>query len=143
MIRVIYLLKIDDLDVRRGLMQMTLEGQPWSAETSKGRRRRVTDREMVNLADRLQGWSEIVYRFGCAFVHLSNLHKLDSNDPLGSLSAEERASVLDYLRRYHGGPQSDTPSLEELGWYLPGVLRKISGNLEAYVRDLEAGSTAT
>ncbi|MEX0825869.1 MAG: hypothetical protein WD184_03795 [Acidimicrobiia bacterium] len=140
MIRVIYLLNVEDLEVRRDLMRMTVEGETWSVRTTRGRARRVTDRDMVALADRLQGWSEIVYRFGCAFVHLSNLHGLDPDDPLDQLPPTERGDVLRYLRNYHGGPQRDTPDLEELGRYLPLVLSKISSNLMHYVRDLEASS---
>ena len=40
----------------------------WQRENGRGR---VTDREMVDLANRLQGWTASVYEFGRGFIHLS------------------------------------------------------------------------
>jgi hypothetical protein len=34
----------------------------------------MTDREMIVIAHELQGWTQSVYKFGCAFIHLSSLH---------------------------------------------------------------------
>ena len=53
MIRVIYLLQIDNLAERRRLIKSTLLGERWKVPTSKGKFRDVTDREMVDLSQRL------------------------------------------------------------------------------------------
>ena len=41
------------------------------------------------------------------------------------------------MRQYHGGPDNDNPSFDELTLYLPAVFTKISGNLECYLEHLE------
>ncbi len=94
---------------------------------------------MVNLAQALQGWTQSVYKFGCAFIHLSGLHDYNDRDPLLQLSAEERRDIIDHCRHYHGGPAADAARLEDLVPYLPRVLEKISGNLECYLEALENG----
>lgn len=68
MVRVIYLLSIDDRAHRAELLSAAVCGRTWQRASSG----RITDREMVELADRLHGWDRSVYRFGCAFIHLSS-----------------------------------------------------------------------
>jgi len=47
---------------------------------------------------------------------------------------------VDYIRRYHDddGIMSSAPSFEELLPFLPRVFEKIAGNVECYLKDLEA-----
>ena len=94
---------------------------------------------MVDLAQHLQGWTQSVYKFGCAFIHLSNLHDYNDRDPLLQLPADERTDIISHCRYYHGGPLSDSAGFDELVPYLPNVLEKISGNLECYLKNLENG----
>lgn len=94
---------------------------------------------MVDLAGRLHGWTHSVYSFGCAFIHLSGLHDYRTRDPLGLLPDDERESLLAHLRYYHGGPVSPEPTFDDIIPYLPSALRKVTGNLECYLRDLEEG----
>ena len=131
------MLSIKDLKERKRLIESTLNGEKWRVTTGKGKLREVTDREMVDLAQQLKGWTKSVYKFGCAFIHLSNFHAVDTRDPLGRLSSQERSDVLSHMRSYHGGPASDRPDLSELSIYLPRVLEKISTNLECYLVQLE------
>lgn len=139
LIRVVYLLSISDLAVRHQLIEQTLANQPWSIKNQNGKMKKITDREMVELASELFGWTQSVYKFGCAFIHLSGLH--GESNPLGKLNNEDRMSILMHMRHYHGGPVSDGPTLEEFGNYLPKVLEKISGNLECYLKHLEKNET--
>lgn len=139
LIRVVYLLSISDLIVRHQLIEQTLANQPWSVKNQNGKKKKITDREMVELASELFGWTQSVYRFGCAFIHLSGLH--GESNPLSKLNNEDRMNILMYMRQYHGGPVSDDPTLEEFGNYLPKVLEKISGNLECYLKHLEKNET--
>ncbi|MBI4634281.1 MAG: hypothetical protein HY742_10370 [Deltaproteobacteria bacterium] len=141
MIRVIYLLQITDLAERQRLIQSTLRGEKWKVMTPKGKGRDVTDREMVDLAQRLQGWTQSVYRFGCAFVHLSDFHNHLTQNPFQRLSEAERQDILTHMRNYHGGPSHDNPEMEEISRYLPQVFDKIAGNLKCYLEDLERGKT--
>ena len=135
MVRVIYLLA-QSPERRELLIESSVSGRKWSRE---GPRARVTDSEMVKLAQELQGWAQSVYKFGCAFIHLSNLHDYNDRDPLLQLPAYERRDILDHCRYYHGGPATDAERFEDLVPYLPRVLEKISGNLECYLEQLESG----
>jgi hypothetical protein len=82
MVRVIFLLSIPDIEERNRLISQTIEGKKWTIETKKGKWREISDKEMVDLANQLQGWSKSVYKFGCAFIHLSNYHAYKDNNPL-------------------------------------------------------------
>ncbi|MBN1360597.1 MAG: hypothetical protein JW993_08395 [Sedimentisphaerales bacterium] len=141
MIRVIYLLQITDLVERQRLIHSTLQGEKWRVPTPKGKFRDVTDREMVDLAQQLQGWTQSVYKFGCAFVHLSDFHNHLAQNPFQRLSEAERQDVLSHMRNYHGGPLHDNPDMEEISEYLPRVFDKISDNLKCYLEHLERGES--
>ncbi|QBZ92922.1 hypothetical protein EPZ47_29970 (plasmid) [Pseudomonas viciae] len=133
MVRVIYLLSQEPAR-RTTLIEASVKGQQWKQVNGRGR---VTDREMVELAQQLQGWTCSVYKFGCAFIHLSNLHDYNDRDPMQQLTTEDREAILAHCRHYHGGPaRSDFPDLLP---YLPKVLDKVSGNLEYYLGQLQEG----
>lgn len=135
MIRVIYLLT-QNPERRELLIGASVQGKQWSQEASRAK---VTDKEMVDLAQVLQGWTQSVYKFGCAFIHLSGLHDYNDRDPLSELPTEERSDILKHCRYYHGGPAPTAERFEDLVPYLPRVLEKISGNLECYLEALENG----
>jgi hypothetical protein len=136
MIRVIYLLALADPEYQSELIDAAVNGRIWK---HKGKRSRITDRDMVNVANRLRGWTESVYSFGCAFVHLSNCHDHGSRDPFLALPKEKRDIILSHMRNYHGGPSGPNPSFGDLVPFLPRVFDKIAGNLECYVEKLESG----
>jgi hypothetical protein len=133
LIRVMYLLNVGDKTYRQKLIDDTVAGRRWRRRDSKAY---ITDREMVEAANRMHGWSKSVYRFGCAFIHLSKLHDYHTKDPFIALPEEERTQILDHLRRYHGGLHGEHPTFADVVPYLPRVLDKISSNLEVYVSDL-------
>jgi len=135
MIRVIFLLSLNDSAHRDSLIQDAVNGRIWKI-SNKGR---ITDREMVQLAGQLHGWTQSVYRFGCAFIHLSNMHDYRERDPMRELAREERSDILQHLRYYHGGPASDAATFQELVCYLPQVFEKVSSNLECYLKQIERG----
>ena len=135
MVRVIYLLT-QQQDRRLSLLEASVDGKKWSQE---GSRASVTDREMVDLSQSLQGWTQSVYKFGCAFIHLSGLHDYNDRDPLEQLPSRERDDILQHCRSYHSGPNEQNPKFTDLVPYLPRVLTKISANLECYLARLENG----
>lgn len=135
MIRVIYLLSQSDMTYRDELIQASVDGKQWMA---RGKKRRITDKEMVELANELHGWTESVYRFGCAFIHLSGFHDYRERDPMDMISIEKREAVLKHMRYYHGGPGRVNPGFKDLIPYLSMAFEKIASNLECYVKDLEA-----
>lgn len=135
MVRCVYLLA-QDLPRRALLIDGSVHGEKWSQE---GSRAKVTDREMVDLAQNLHGWTQSVYKFGCAFIHLSGFHDYNDCDPLAQLPNEERQDILKHLRYYHGGPHPGAERFDDLVPYLPRVLEKISAILECYLVALEKG----
>src|SRR5574341_1132305 len=118
MIRVIYLLSISDMPHREELIKCSVEGNPW---TVKGGKKRITDRDMVDLANTLHGWTESVYRFGCAFIHLSSFHDHQERDPMIMISDDEKKALLKHMKYYHGGPTEPDPKFDDLAPYLPQV----------------------
>lgn len=134
MIRVIYLLSIKDTSYRNDLIAASVEGRKW---TVKGSKKRITDRQMVDLANKLNGWTESVYRFGCGFIHLSSFHDYQDRDPMDMITNDEKKAILHHMKYYHQGPRELNPKLEDLFPYLPMVLDKVASNLECYVKELE------
>lgn len=138
MVRVIFLLSVADEAYRHQLIDASVNGAKW---TVKGKKTCITDREMVELAQSLHGWTQSVYRFGCAFIHLSSFHDYEHRDPLLVLPKDEKASILRHIRAYHGGPTCSEPTFEDVLPYLPAIFEKVAGNLEHYLRQLEAEET--
>lgn len=134
LVRVVFLLAQEDRSYRQQLIEDSVSGRRWRRRDS---RQAVTDREMVDLTDTLHGWTKSVYAFGCAFIHLSNLHDHAARDPLAQITESERKAILDHLRFYHGGPNGDSPTFADVVPYLPMVFAKIADNLECYVKQIE------
>jgi len=141
MIRVFYLLAVSYLAERHGLIRSTLRGDRWKVQTAKGKWRDVTDREIVDLAQQLRGWTQSVYKFGCAFVHLSDFHNHLAENPFDKLDEPEKRDILSHMRCYHGGPCHDNPDMAELAHYVPQVFDKIASNLECYLKQLHQDET--
>lgn len=136
MVRVIFLLAQNDRDYRARLVAAAVNGQRWQKPNGTGR---ITDRDMVDLATTLHGWTASVYKFGCAFIHLSDLHDHAARDPIEGLPPNERDDLFRYLRFYHGGPHPGSGAFDDVIHLLPRVFEKIAGNLECYVKRLEQG----
>ena len=141
LVRVVFLLSQSDRTYRTKLIEDSVAGRRWNRRNSK---HSVTDREMVELADTLHGWTKSVYSFGCAFIHLSSFHDHQVRDPLDQISVEERDAILAHLRYYHGGPPGPSPRFADVVPLMPRVFEKIADNLECYIKDLESdGETAS
>jgi len=134
LVRVVFLLSQKDRHYRDRLIDDACKGRKWTRPDS---RKPITDREMVDLVDTLHGWTKSVYAFGCAFIHLSNLHDYKTRDALEQISETERTAILGHLRYYHGGPNGTAPRFSDVVPMLPAVFAKIADNLECYVKQLE------
>ena len=95
--------------------------------------------ELVELGESFTGWARNVYRFGCSYIHLSDLHDHQARDPFQALSTEEREAITAQLNYYHGAKLSTASDFAEVALWVPHVLSKISTNLEFYVKQLEDG----
>ena len=140
LVRVMFLLAQSDRAERTRLVADAVNGQPWRMRTAAGKWNRVTDAEMVALADGFNGWARNVYRFGCAVIHLSHLHDHQARDPFQSLVFEDREVVSFQLNHYHGASLSPASSFTDVSRWVPAVLSKVSTSLDQYLKYLEEDS---
>ncbi|MDD3149548.1 MAG: hypothetical protein PHV68_01845 [Candidatus Gastranaerophilales bacterium] len=134
MVRVIFLLT-QNLETRNKLMALTLDGEKWKLGKSQ-----ITDRAIVNATQKLHGWADSVYKFGCGFIHLSIFHDYSKSDPFLYLGEDEISNIKQHMIRYHNFPVGSNISIETLSPYLIAIFEKIKGNLECYIEDLEEES---
>jgi len=134
MVRVIFLLN-QTIEERNHLINLTLNGQKWRLRSNA----QVTDRQMVELADTLNGWTKSVYKFGCAFIHLSSFHDYAFNDPFLNLGTDEINDIKTHLNYYHDFSLTEVLTMNSISFFLPMVFDKIESNLECYIQSLEEG----
>ena len=137
MVRVIYLLNISDLALRESFIRQTLNGQKWSFINHNSKRQNVTDKDMVDLANNLNGWTQNVYKFGCAFIHLSKFHDYLTDDPFQTLSDNEKDDIINQMQNYHFANLSRKSKLNDIIPYLPRVMEKITSNFECEIKYIE------
>ncbi|TXC75462.1 hypothetical protein FRC91_12165 [Bradymonadales bacterium TMQ1] len=134
LIRTIYLLTIDDVQERARLAKSVLDGEGFRKATGG----RIQDRQMVELSSKLHGWTGLVYKFGCEFIHLSNLHNELTKDPFLTLPEEEKRSIIHYINKYHFVGLHKNSPFSEVASHIPVIFQKISANLECYLKQLES-----
>ena len=132
MIRCIYLL-YQPIEDRKSLINQTLTGKRWQYNNG----RIITDKNMVEIANNLQGWTKSVYKFGCAFIHLSNFHDYENADMFTDLDSNEKEDIKQHTNHYHGYDLNQTLTFLSIKPYLSQVFMKVYGNLECYISDLE------
>ncbi|MGE3467974.1 MAG: hypothetical protein AB7J13_13705 [Pyrinomonadaceae bacterium] len=133
LVRAVFLLT-KDLTTRQHFISQTLLNAKWTLPNS---RTVVTDRNMVDLTDRLHGWTNSVYGLGCAFIHLSPMSDYRNSNPFQQLEQAETNNIKQHLHNYHGFPLNDELNMDTVSPYLLQVLEKVSGNLEGYIDHLE------
>jgi hypothetical protein len=132
LVRAYYLLHCPP-EVRVQLLSASVEGEKWEIATINGRRRKVSDKEMVDLATETDAWVRRVYDVGSALVHLSHVHDYGARDPLASMDPEERRRIVLYVNDFHRAILPDDASFEEIAAYAPQILTKIRNNLDGYL----------
>jgi len=135
-IRIIYLGRTTDLAERKRLMQMTLDGEKWKVLNSNNKLVNVTDRNMVDLSSEVKGYVGYVYKFGCSFVHLSDYHNYEENNPFEKLPYNEQLDIITYLHQYHRYPRDSKLTITNVTNYLPKIFDKISSNMLYYNEQL-------
>jgi len=133
-VRLVYLDALDDPEAAR-LIEALVKGKTWS-RIKGGHQQRITDREMVELAQARYFWIEKAYQFGCKLIHLSDFHDYESVDPFTAISNSDKQTIIDFLRDYHGyrGNDIDLPRFIEL---LSKVMKKIRSKVGEYCDALE------
>lgn len=137
MIRVIFLLNESNLSIRNHFINQTLNNTKWTLPNS---RTIVTDRYMVDLANTLHGWTQSVYKLGCAFIHLSPMSDYKNENPFLQLSQNEIHDIMLHLNHYHGFPLTNNLTIESVTPYLLKVFTKVFDNLKYYIDELEIES---
>lgn len=136
MVRVIFLLNETDLSIRSHFIGQTLNNTKWTWPNS---RTIVTDRHMVDLANTLFGWTQSVYKLGCAFIHLSPMNNYKNKNPFLQLTQDEIDDVKQHLNNYHEFPLTCDLTMLTITPYLQRMFTKVSDNLEYYINGLENG----
>lgn len=134
LVRAVFLLS-KDLTTRQHFISQTLQNTKWTLPNS---RTIVTDRNMVDLTDRLHGWTNSVYKLGCAFIHLSPMADYRNSNPFQQLDQTEITDIKQHLHNNHGFNLCDDLNMETVSPYLLRVLDKVSSNLECYIVYLES-----
>jgi hypothetical protein len=93
---------------------------------------------MVNFSGSLHGWTNSVYKLGCAFIHLSVMADYRNENPFQQLTIDEIDDIKQHLNNYHGFPLGKDLSMETVSPFLLRVLDKVSSNLECYIASLES-----
>lgn len=137
LIRAIHLLSIEDHSERQKLIKASVNGEPWKVDASGGIPLAITNKGMAEHSEQFYAWIASVYRFGCAFIHLSALDDLSTRDPFRSLPEGQRRDILQHLQSYHGESIEDNASFADISSYFPAVFDEVSDNLEWYLRCLE------
>lgn len=132
MVRTIFLVSLSPSNKLHYINQ-TLNNEKW---TLAGTKTQITDRQMVDFANTLHGWTKSVYKLGCAFIHLSAMADYNYNNPFLQLPSNEQQDIQQHLHNYHSFPLSDNLSVATVGPYLLKVLQKISDNLEYEIQKL-------
>ena len=133
LVRVVFLLS-NDLETRQHFISQTLQNNIWTMPNSKTI---VTDRNMVDLTGSLHGWTNSVYKLGCAFIHLSTMADYKNTNPFQQLSQTEINDIKQHLHHYHGFQLTSQLSMNTITPFLLKVLEKVSSNLKCYIDDLE------
>ena len=133
LVRAVFLLS-KDLTTRQHFITQTLQNAKWTLPNS---RTVVTDRNMVDLTDRLHGWTNSVYKLGCAFIHLSPMADYKNSNPFQQLDQNEIIDIKQHLHNYHGFQLNDDLNMNTVSPYLLRVLDKVSSNLACYIEYLE------
>ena len=135
-IRVMYLGRISDFKERERLMNQTLSGEKWSELTVNNKWKQITDKDMVEKSTELKGYIQYVYKFGCAFIHLSDFHDYANKNPFDKLDYVEQFDIKLYLHQYHGFSRDSELTVGNISNLIPDIFEKISKNMSCYFRTI-------
>lgn len=136
-VRALYIRGLKDESYRNKLIQNFIDGEKWRNPNST---KIVTDRQMVEYANRLLGYAGLVYKFGCSFIHLSNLQNWLNEDITHGLDCQARKDMVKYINQYHNADLQMNFTFDDIIPLVPAVFEKLHGNLECFVDDIENGN---
>ncbi len=136
MVRVIYLLA-QPSDRRALLMESSVNGKKWLSKLPRGllpTKKLLTFRSVFKA-----GLGLFINLAALLYISLTCMITPTATHSSGFLS-KKRNDILQHYRCHHGGPTSNEPTFTDLVPYFPSVLKKITDNLECYLKHLESGA---
>jgi len=91
-----------------------------------------TDSNMVKSMSRSLGWTEHIYEFCCAFVHLSPYHDWASDDTIPNLTQDKRHLIVNAIRSQQYDPTlviDENFGFTDLILFAPHIFNKLRDNL--------------
>lgn len=131
-IRIIYLGRLNSIEERERLINLTFNDEKWNKLTLNNKSRNITDKDMVNIASEVKGYVQYLYKFGCGFIHLSNYHNYKIKNPFDRLSLSEQIDIKFYLHQYHGFSIQNDLTIEGIEDLIPNIFEKVSQNMLYY-----------
>jgi hypothetical protein len=135
-IRIIYLGRLNSVQERERLISLTFNDEKWNTLTVNSKMKIITDKDMVDIASEVKGYVQYLYKFGCGFIHLSNFHNYQNENPFGKLKLNEQIDIKFYLHQYHGFPIENNLTIESIENLIPKIFDKISQNMLYYNEQL-------
>lgn len=71
LIRTIHLLSLEDHSERQKLIKAAVNGEPWMVDGKSEIPVEIIYKNMAKHSEQFYAWTASVYKFGCAFIHLS------------------------------------------------------------------------
>jgi hypothetical protein len=115
------------------LVRLSINSQKWFFLNGDNKKVYITEKEIINYADSLQGWEKGIYEFGLSFQCLSKNFNYLLRDPMKSMSENERRQISDYIKEYHNTVFNDNFSLDDLIPLLEDIFKTITSNLLIYM----------
>lgn len=108
-----------------------------------GKKWSVTDRNMVNNLSRSLGWTEHIYDFCCAFIHLSPYHDWASTSDIPNLTQDKRRFIVNEIKSQQNDNWGYDTSLvitedfsfDDLIPFSPYIFKKLRDNLLYEIKD--------
>ena len=135
-IRIIYLGRLNSVQERERLINLTFNDEKWNTLTVNSNMKIITDKDMVDIASEVKGYVQYLYKFGCGFIHLSNFHNYQNENPFKKLKLNEQIDIKFYLHQYHGFSIENNLTIESIENLIPKIFDKISQNMLYYNEQL-------
>lgn len=113
------------------LVKNSVEFGEWRFLNANQKMQKVNDKEMIKQG----GWEQIVYKFGCGLIHLSNKHLYQDLDPVIMIENEQKEEIIHYLKTYHRFEKNEV-TMNDIIQYLPVIFQKIYENIDAHIEQI-------
>jgi hypothetical protein len=114
----------------------SINNQKWFRIGKNEKKEYITDNELLNFTEKLNGWGKSIYNFGFSFKSLSNNYNYLLKNPIISLEETERSKIYNYIKEYHNKDFPIDFTMDKLIPLLPLVFMKITSELKIELEKL-------